>query len=367
MEVLKLQGEQLLRGLKFVCHDFWETYGDSRVSRLPLLGSGPWHVLTLTGIYLWFVKYYGPKWMKNREAFDLRKVMIFHNTFLVLLNGIGFLIAMAGTNFGAITLQCKQFNPDSTDTTDQILLYLGYTYYISKFIDFLDTIYFVLRKKDSHVTGLHVFHHTMMPFWCYIFFKFSTYTNNGFIPLVNAFIHTVMYAYYALAALGPHMAKYLWWKSWITILQLVQFVICTIHSLYMLFDTSCTCSKLLISFQAIHGILFFHLFYGFYKRTYNKNNQNKSIVKNSPSSPSSSSPSDTAINGSTSTTVLNGHARNGSTSVNGYSRNGDAMINGSTIVTRSSHNGHHANGRVNNSSSSPDSSPESKLKNGKTL
>lgn len=348
-EVLTLQLEQLFRGLKFVCHDFWETYGDSRVSRLPLLGSGPWHVLTLTGLYLWFVKYYGPKWMKNREPFDLRNVMIFHNTFLVLLNGIGFLIAMAGTNFGAITLYCKQFNPDSTDTTDQILLYLGYTYYISKFIDFLDTIYFVLRKKDSHVTGLHVFHHTMMPFWCYIFFKFSTYTNNGFIPLVNAFIHTVMYTYYALAALGPHMQKYLWWKSWITILQLVQFVVCTIHSLYMLFDTTCTCSKLLISFQAVHGILFFHLFYGFYRRTYNKKQQ--SAVKDS-----------SVVNGSTN--ITNGHARNGS-SVNGYSNERtctNAVVNGSTIVTRS--NGH-ANGRVNNSS--PESSPELKAKNGKTL
>jgi hypothetical protein len=206
--------------------------------------------------------------MRNREPFDLRNVMIFHNTFLVLLNGIGLMIALAGTNFGAITLECKPFNPDSGDRTDQILLYLGYTYYLSKFIDFLDTIYFVLRKKDSHVTGLHVFHHTMMPFWCYIFFKFSTYTNNGFIPLINAFVHTIMYTYYALAALGPHMQKYLWWKSWITILQLVQFVACTIHSLYMLLDNSCTCSKVLISFQVIHGILFFHLFYNFYKRAY---------------------------------------------------------------------------------------------------
>lgn len=265
---LSVDAERAVSTLKFLAHDFWETYGDSRVSRLPLLGSGPWHVIALTSVYLYFVKSLGPRLMKNRQPFDLRNVMIFHNTFLVLLNGIGLLIAMAGTNFGAITLECKPFNPDSSDSTDQILLYLGYTYYISKFIDFLDTIYFVLRKKDSHVTGLHVFHHTMMPFWCYIFFKFSTYTNNGFIPLINAFVHTVMYSYYALAALGPHMQKYLWWKPWITILQLVQFVACTVHSLYMLLDSTCECSKVLISFQVIHGILFFHLFYNFYKRAY---------------------------------------------------------------------------------------------------
>jgi len=295
---------------KFLAHDFWETYGDSRVSKLPLLGSGPWHVLGLTAIYLYFVKVYGPRMMKDKKPYDLRNVMIFHNTFLVLLNGIGLIIALKGTNFGAITLECKQFNPDSSDPTDQILLYLGYTYYISKFIDFLDTIYFVLRKKDSHVTPLHVFHHTMMPFWCYIFFKFSTYTNNGFIPLVNAFVHTIMYAYYALAALGPHMQPYLWWKPWITIIQLVQFVLCTIHSLYMFFDTSCSCSKLLISFQIIHGVLFFHLFFNFYKRTYWKSKTGDKT--NEVSSPV------THI-------VKNGHSVNGATK-NGV--NGQQHLNG---------------------------------------
>jgi len=311
---VSVDAEKVYSTAKFLAHDFWETYGDNRVSRLPLLGSGPWHVLTLTGLYLYFVKVYGPRMMKDRKPYDLRNIMIFHNTFLVLLNGIGFIIAMAGTNFGAITLECRQFDPDSPDTTDQILLYLGYTYYISKFIDFLDTIYFVLRKKDSHVTPLHVFHHTMMPFWCYIFFKFSTYTNNGFIPLVNAFIHTIMYTYYALAALGPHMTPYLWWKPWITILQLVQFVACTIHSVYMLLDTSCTCSKILISFQVAHGVLFFQLFFNFYRRTYLKKGKKKEVnglvtnghnkLSNGSLSPSSNGTNDVTTNGATTTTTV---------------------------------------------------------------
>lgn len=263
--------------------------------------------------------------------------MICHNAFLVLLNGIGLAIALAGTNFGAITLECKQFNPDSTNSTDQILLYLGYTYYISKYIDFLDTIYFVLRKKDTHVTGLHVFHHTMMPFWCYIFFKFSTYTNNGFIPLINAGVHTVMYTYYALAALGPHMQKYLWWKHWITILQLVQFVLCTIHSVYMLLDRTCDCSKILISFQVIHGVLFFHLFYSFYKRTYAKRQlANGKVATNG------------AIkNGKNGAVVTNGHS-NGAT--NGHHVNGtNGHTNGHTNGVKS--NGHTVTNGFSNGSS----------------
>ena len=32
-----------------------------------------------------------------------------------------------------------------------------------------------------------------------------------------------MYSYYGLAALGPSIVKYLWWKKYLTILQLIQF------------------------------------------------------------------------------------------------------------------------------------------------
>jgi len=39
--------------------------------------------------------------------------------------------------------------------------------------------------------------------------------------MINSWIHTLMYVYYALAALGPQMQKYLWWKTHMTKLQLV--------------------------------------------------------------------------------------------------------------------------------------------------
>lgn len=42
------------------------------------------------------------------------------------------------------------------------------------------------------------------------------------IGLINSFVHVVMYMYYGLAALGPQMQKYLWWKHYLTSLQLVR-------------------------------------------------------------------------------------------------------------------------------------------------
>lgn len=39
-------------------------------------------------------------------------------------------------------------------------------YYMSKLIELMDTVFFVLRKKDNQLTYLHVYHHsTMFFFW----------------------------------------------------------------------------------------------------------------------------------------------------------------------------------------------------------
>ena len=41
------------------------------------------------------------------------------------------------------------------------------------------------------------------------------------VSFLNSFVHIWMYAYYGLSAMGPHMQKYLWWKKYLTKLQLV--------------------------------------------------------------------------------------------------------------------------------------------------
>ena len=39
-------------------------------------------------------------------------------------------------------------------------------FYFSKLVEMLDTIFFILRKKDNQVSFLHVYHHaTMFPIW----------------------------------------------------------------------------------------------------------------------------------------------------------------------------------------------------------
>jgi elongation of very long chain fatty acids protein 4 len=67
-----------------------------------------------------------------------------------------------------------------------------------------------------------VYHHSTILAASYFGDKYVGGGNSFILLLLNSLVHTVMYAYYGLAALGPHMQPYLWWKMYLTQLQLVK-------------------------------------------------------------------------------------------------------------------------------------------------
>lgn len=97
-----------------------------------------------------------------------------------------------------------------------------------------------------------------------------------------------MYSYYGLAALGPSIQKYLWWKKYITILQLWQFVLYGIYGLCIfLFQRNYPIYWMY--FGLTQPPLFFYLFYDFYhtayvqkKKRYQKKEQQQIENKSDP-------------------------------------------------------------------------------------
>ena len=51
--------------------------------------------------------------------------------------------------------------PDSEDAL--YALDMTWWYFFSKYIDYFDSVFFLLRKKFSHLSTLHVVHHGIMP------------------------------------------------------------------------------------------------------------------------------------------------------------------------------------------------------------
>lgn len=60
-----------------------------------------------------------------------------------------------------------------------------------------------------------------MLIWKIFFYSFLLGGHGTLLGLINSFIHVLMYAYYMLSAI-PAMQKYLWWKKYLTSMQIVS-------------------------------------------------------------------------------------------------------------------------------------------------
>ncbi|KAI1294215.1 Elongation of very long chain fatty acids protein 1 [Halotydeus destructor] len=266
--------------VRYMYYDFWEEHGDPRIRHLPLIRGGPWFTIIGVLLYLALVKVIGPWVMRDRKPYELRTAMIVHNGYLSIGNTVGFLFGIWFLKGGASCFGCQPLNVASLTTEDKVQIYLGYLYYLSKYVDFLDTFFFVLRKSDRQVSFLHVFHHGIMPVACYTGLKFIPGGNASMVPFINTGVHAIMYTYYGLSAIGPHMQPYLWWKRYITIIQVIQFVIIGIHAIYGFVTPNCSYHKFFHLMQLAYAAIFFNMFFSFYRASYNKVPQDKAKLQN---------------------------------------------------------------------------------------
>ena len=100
------------------------------------------------------------------------------------------------------------------------------------------------------------------------FFRFVPGGHESLGALLNTFVHIVMYTYYALAALGPHMQPYLWWKRHLTKMQMVQFSVVVGHSCVLLFKNDCGFPIAQSAITCGFMIMFLGLFAQFYSKSY---------------------------------------------------------------------------------------------------
>lgn len=178
-------------------------------------------------------------------------------------------------------------------------MYTGaWFYFFSKVIDLLDTIFFVMRKKQNQITFLHVYHHTITAFFSWGYLKFAPgelfllwirltttkfYEISGeqgvVVGLLNSFVHIVMYFYYMVSAMGPEYQKYLWWKKYMTKIQLIQFVL-ILSYMISISAKNCKMSQGLTYFFVINASIFLYLFLDFYRKTYNKSRKSVQVECN---------------------------------------------------------------------------------------
>lgn len=247
-------------------HDLMAS-GDSRIQNWPMMSS-PLPTLSICAAYVCIVKIIGPRLMKNRPAFNLRKLMIVYNFLMVYVSiHLFYKLGIHGW-FGKYNYRCQPVDYSDSDDAVGMMTY-AYLYYLSKFIELADTLFFVLRKKDSHVSTLHVIHHGIMPMSVWWGAKFTPGGHSTFFAFINSFVHILMYFYYALAAIGPQMNKFLWWKKYMTLVQMVQFIMIFVHSFQLLFR-QCDYPRGFMWWIGFHAVLFWFLFYDFFYNSYSQ-------------------------------------------------------------------------------------------------
>ena len=141
-----------------------------------------------------------------------------------------------------------------------------------------------------------------MPFVIWFGANFAPGGNSVFGTAQNSVVHVIMYGYYFLASYGSKYRKYLWWKKYLTLLQLTQFTINLGFLVnFLVHPGTCEFPHWMPKFMIFYMTSFLVLFGNFYIISYIKSR-----------SSSSANP------------VQNGAATHGKTMLNGTATNGTA-------------------------------------------
>ncbi|XAR53127.1 Very-long-chain 3-oxoacyl-CoA synthase [Bertholletia excelsa] len=153
------------------------------------------------------------------------------------------------------------------------VFFWAYVFYLSKILEFIDTLLIILAGDIRRLSFLHVYHHTVVVVMCYLWLSNS----QSLFPVAlvtNASVHTLMYAYYLLCALGRRP----WWKKAVTNCQIVQFLFSFAVSVVMLYYhfSGSGCSGFgAWCFNAVFNASLLALFMNFHAKNYDRKRNEK--------------------------------------------------------------------------------------------
>ncbi|XP_053395945.1 elongation of very long chain fatty acids protein 4-like [Mercenaria mercenaria] len=238
--------------------------GDTRVQEWPLMAT-PGPVLTIFLMYLITIKQ-GPKLMEAQKAMDLKKCIVVYNLGLVALSAYMFYEFLVSSVLAGYSYICQPVDY-STNPLALRMANVCWWYFFSKIIELLDTVFLILRKKP--ISFLHAYHHSTMLLNWWLGVKYIAGGQSWFLAMLNTFVHVIMYSYYGLSALGPQVQKYLWWKKYLTILQLTQFFGVVIHTGVNMLQGDCEFPQGFNYAVFLYAISLIILFGNFFSKTYN--------------------------------------------------------------------------------------------------
>ena len=239
---------------------------DKRTEDWPLIRS-PVSLILVTLVYLYFVIRWCPNYMKEKQPYSFKTFIKFYNLFQIVANALLVHHMLDAGWYQDYFLSCVHLDY-SLDPKAYKFAKISWYLFALKLIDYIETVLFVLRKKNRQVSFLHLYHHVTTALFAWWIVKYSANGMSMTAMLVNCSIHVIMYTYYLLSSFGSGIQRRLQTiKPMITMAQMVQFVGLMTHASYMIL-TRCPGMVATNTILLIDVGINFVLFYQFYAATY---------------------------------------------------------------------------------------------------
>ncbi|XP_066599195.1 very long chain fatty acid elongase 7-like [Prorops nasuta] len=249
-----------LRGYRYLNEDV----ADPRTKDWFLIGS-PVPGIFLLAFYLYFVQKLGPRLMASRPPFKLERIMQMYNVTQIVLSAYLLFKALQLGWWSDYSYVCEPVDFSDTPRAVEVAATV-WAYFMVKIVDLLDTVLFVLRKKQNQVSFLHVYHHAGMVMGSWGAVKYLPGGHVTFLGLINSFVHVVMYTHYLLTSLKIGQPQK--WKKYITQLQLLQFFLLMVHFGELVWVKDCDFPRWPAAVFIPQNLFMMVLFGDFYYKTY---------------------------------------------------------------------------------------------------
>lgn len=179
-------------------------------------------IFLITILYYRIVKHEGPKFMENRTAWKLKSYTRLFNicqvaacTYLVVeFYRLGFTLRSTFSS-------CDNFTMDTYKPNADLCWWL----FILKASNLIETVAFVMRKKNNQITTAHVFHHMGTFVFSWVFLKYAFQKFFLFLVVLNTMVHIVTYTYYCLSTFRQCKSFLKAVKPYLSGMQLIEMVI----------------------------------------------------------------------------------------------------------------------------------------------
>jgi hypothetical protein len=234
----------------------------------PLMSS-PMPITFILLIYIYVIYFAGPQFMKNREPYSLKWFIQIYNLFQIVANfWIVFNLMTYGKPLAPVWRYCEPFEQICDFKKPYEILWWVL---LLKIFDFIETVVFVLRKKDRQISFFHIYHHTSTAIYVWVTLRYFPYSFFMTMSTLNCFVHVLMYSYYFLSTFGLSMQQILSFKKWITIIQMSHILFLMVIATQGFMPN---CGDIIMKYYSfmlvLDGIVNLLFFFDFYRSNYKK-------------------------------------------------------------------------------------------------